>query len=144
MRLRSGSLVSKPSCDLHKTKKVGRYSLRGTKTPITRHRLRSFNGARTPSRVDMLKKPPDVSKWNGTSDAEDRENLNISTSSSKTKELDLSPIISPRRFRSLNKDQSAKIKRLDACKIEVDPDESLCHPICPDESRTANESVLVS
>ncbi|VDL60479.1 unnamed protein product [Hymenolepis diminuta] len=142
MRLRSGSLVSKPSGDLHKTKKVGRYSLRGTKTPITRHRLRSFNGARMPSRVDTLKRPPDISKWDDTSDVEDRENLNISTSSSKTKELDLSPIISPRRFRSLNKDQSAKIKRLDACKIEVDPDESLCHSICPDESKTANESVL--
>ncbi|VDO03386.1 unnamed protein product [Rodentolepis nana] len=141
MRLRSGSLVNNLSCDLHRTKKVARYSLRGAKTPLRRQRLRSLNGARIPNRIDVSKKSPVVSKWNGASYADDQENLNISTSSKMTN-LDLVEIVSPRRFKSLNKDQSAKIKRLDACKIEIDPDVSLCHSVCTHESGTENETIL--
>lgn len=127
MRLRSRSYVNQVSDDVHKTRKPTRRSLRALKTPNIRSRLRNFNGNGTPNRSSPPKKSIEVDGWsvssNETSDLENRENFGEALSHLQHTEPVLSPIFSPRRFRSVNKDQAAKIKRLNARKIEFDAEE---------------------
>lgn len=143
MRLRSRSYASNASVDYHKTKKAFKYSLRALQSPSIRKRLRSFNGARTPNRVESPKNSMEMCKWNVTSDAEDRENIDGLSSTSQPKKAVLSPIYSPRRFRSVSKDQAAKIKRLNARKIEFDMEDAL-NASAKNESGNNKEPELVS
>ena len=147
MRLRSRSYFNHVSDDLHRTKKSNRHSLRTFKTPNIRNRLRSFNGNRTVNSSTPSKKRVDVDGWsvssNANSDLENRENFNESHSSSHPNEPVLTPIFSPRRFRSVNKDQAAKIKRVNARKIEFDVKEVFEHSKT-NSIGSADESVLVS
>ncbi|KAL5965421.1 Serine/threonine-protein kinase haspin [Taenia solium] len=127
MRLRSRSYVNQVSDDVHKTRKTTRRSLRALKTPNTRSRLRNFNGNGIPNRSTPPKKSIEVDAWsvssNGTSDLENRENFGEALPHLQHTGSTLSPIFSPRRFRSVSKDQAAKIKRLNARKIEFDAEE---------------------
>ncbi|KAM7538864.1 hypothetical protein Aperf_G00000047394 [Anoplocephala perfoliata] len=142
MRLRSRYYASNAPIDHHhKTKKAFKYSLRAAKNPGKRKRLRSINGARTPNRVESPKNPMETCKWNVASDAEDRENINGLSSASHPKKTVLTPIYSPRRFQSLNKDQAAKMKRLNARKIEFDVEDALNGSLRND-SGIAEESEL--
>lgn len=129
MRLRSRSYVNQICDDVHKTRKPTRHSLRVSKTPDIRSRLRNFNGNRTPNRSTPPKKNIEIDAWsvssNGTSDLENRENFGGRLFHFRHSEPVLSPLFSPRRFRSLSKDQAAKIKRLNARKIEFDAEGAL-------------------
>ncbi|CUT99569.1 serine:threonine protein kinase haspin [Echinococcus multilocularis] len=129
MRLRSRSYVNQICDDVHKTRKPTRHSLRVSKTPDIRSRLRNFNGNRTPNRSTPPKKSIEIDAWsvssNGTSDLENRENFGGRLFHFQNSEPVLSPLFSPRRFRSLSKDQAAKIKRLNARKIEFDAEGAL-------------------
>ncbi len=60
----------------------------------------------------------------GASDQENREVFNDPLSKINLDvHVELTPIFSPRRFRCVNKDQAAKLKRLNTRKIEFDADE---------------------
>lgn len=130
MRLRTRSCLKETGNQLLKPRRSSRLSLSSLRTPDIKSRLRSFNGFRTPAPRTARKKSFEIdTASNSSSGISDQENRESNSQSilplDKSLRVELTPIYSPRRFQNINKDQAAKLKRLNTRKIEFDANEAV-------------------